>query len=286
MKKFVMKKGIPMIPVIPFLVIAAMYLILPLISIVVKGFWAPGTTEFSLENFTTIFTKTIYKKGIENSIALSFYSTLYGLIVCFLAAMALTKVTGKANSTVMAILSMTSNFAGLPLAFAFMLVLGTNGVFQKVLQAMGLGWLDGFNLYSYDGLLLIFIYFQIPMGTMLLVPSFQAIRKEWREAATLMRCSGLRFWLQVGIPNLLPGLTGTFGMLFANSLTAYATPYVLLSNNYPLMATRITTLVSGDAVPKEELGAALTLVMIVIMLLVIFACNTINKVFYKGGESR
>ena len=250
-----------MIPVIPFLVVAVMYLILPAVGIALQGFQSPVTGAFSLENFQKIFTKIIYIRTIQNSLNLSFISTILGLLISFLAALALTSVSKRTESTVMSILSMSSNFAGLPLAFAFILVLGNTGVVRQLVEAANLHWLDGFDLYSTDGVMLIFIYFQIPLGTLLLVPSFQAIRKEWKEAAALMHANSVQFWLRVGLPMLLPGLMGTFGMLFANALTAYATVYVLMSNNFPLMAIKITTLFTGDSVTQEELGSALSVIM-------------------------
>ena len=75
-------------------------------------------------------------------------------------------------------------------------------------------------------------------------------------------------------------------MLFANALTAYATVYVLVTNNFPLLPTKITTLFTGDALPQEELGSALSLIMIAIMLVVILVCNLLIKWTYKGGEAK
>ncbi|MDO4494137.1 MAG: ABC transporter permease subunit [Clostridia bacterium] len=286
MKKITLKNLIHTIPTFPFFILAVMYMILPMLSIVVNGFLDPSTHAVSMANFTKIFSKTVYVKCITNSLKLSFISTFVGLALSFLIALCLTNVGAKMRTSIMAILSMTSNFAGLPLAFAFILIVGNTGVFKAFLQTFDLHWLDGFNLYSYDGIMMIFIYFQIPLGTMLLVPSFDAIRKEWKEAAVLMRASDLRFWAEVGIPNLIPGIFGTFGMLFANALTAYATVYVLVTNNFPLLATKITSLFTGDAVPQKELGSAMSIIMIAIMLLVIGACNLLVKLTYKGGEQK
>ncbi|MEA4928064.1 MAG: ABC transporter permease subunit [Candidatus Limiplasma sp.] len=286
MKSLVVKKGIPLIPVIPFLVLAVMYLILPAAGIVVKGFRTPGTGVFTLNNFQVIFSKVIYQRTIQNSLNLSLLSSAVGLLISFLAALALTAVGKRTENAVMSILSMSANFAGLPLAFAFILVLGNMGVVRQLLEAANLPWLNDFNLYSTDGVMLIFIYFQIPLGTLLLVPSFQAIRKEWKEAAMLMHANSLQFWTRVGLPMLLPGLTGTFGMLFANALTAYATVYVLMSNNFPLMAIKITTLFTGDSVTQEELGSALSVIMILFMLAVIGLCNLTTKLFYRGGDAK
>ena len=90
MKSLVVKKGIPLIPVIPFLVLAVMYLILPAAGIVVKGFRTPGTGVFTLNNFQVIFSKVIYQRTIQNSLNLSLLSSAVGLLISFLAALALT----------------------------------------------------------------------------------------------------------------------------------------------------------------------------------------------------
>lgn len=286
LKKITLKSLVHTIPTFPFFILAVMYMILPMLSIVTNGFLDPDSHVFSMVNFTKIFTKTIYVKCMTNSLKLSFISTFAGLALSFMIALCLTNVGSKMHTSIMAILSMTSNFAGLPLAFAFILILGNTGVFKAFLQTFDLHWLDKFNVYSYEGIMMIFIYFQIPLGTMLLVPSFEAIRKEWKEAATLMKASDFRFWMEVGIPNLIPGICGTFGMLFANALTAYATVYVLVTNNFPLLATKITSLFTGDAVPQKELGSAMSIIMIAMMLIVIGLCNLIVKLTYKGGEQK
>lgn len=281
------RKKIPLTPIlalVPFVVIATLYLILPLINLAVDGFMAPGTRQFSVENYAAVFTKPVYLASIRNSLRISLASTVIGLLISFFTAMALTQVSERFNNSMMSILSMTSNFAGLPLAFAFIVMLGNSGVIMAILQSGGLHLLDGFNLYSYDGLLIMFIYFQIPLGTMLLVPAFTGIRKAWREAAVLLRANSFQFWSRVGIPMLLPGLTGTFGMLFANAFTAYATVFMLMTTNYALLPIKVTQLFIGDATVQAELGSALSIVMIIILLMVIGLCNLINKLFYKGGE--
>jgi putative spermidine/putrescine transport system permease protein len=140
-----------------------------------------------------------------------------------------------------------------------------------------------FNLYSSQGLMLLFVYFQIPMGTLLMFPGFQAIRPEWKEASALMKANGFQFWCRVGLPVLIPSLAGTFGMLFANALTAYATPFMLMATNYPLLPIKITSMFTGEMAPQPEVGSALSLVMIGIMLAVIGLCNVFKSVFYKGG---
>ena len=184
----------------------------------------------------------------------------------------------------MSMLTLTSNFAGLPLAFSFITMLGYSGVFVLIGKNAGISWLANYNLYSLKGMFLIFVYFQIPMGTLLLLPAFQEIRKEWKEAALLMNCSSFRFWRKIGLPIMMPSIMGTVNMLFANALIAYTTPYLLVNNGVPLLPIKITDMFVGDVRQRPELGSALSIVMLLIMLLVLACTNLVKKFFQKGRD--
>ena len=79
------------------------------------------------------------------------------------------------------LVTMTGNFSGVPLAFAFIIILGINGAVTLLLKSWGL--IDGFNLYSGSGLILIYTYFQILLALLLLYPAFDALQDEWPQAA-------------------------------------------------------------------------------------------------------
>ena len=273
------------ITVLPFLILVLMFLAAPLRNMVVRSFFSPNTGTYGLANYITIFTKAIYLSAIRNSLYLSLLSTIIGIVICFFAAMAAAYATRGWNSKFLAILNMVSNFAGLPLAFAFVIILGRTGVLIEIFEALGLPFFQDFNLYSTDGLLLLFVYFQIPLGTLVLLPAFQSIRKEWKESASLMKANSFQFWWHIGIPVMLPSLADTFSLLFANALTAYATPFMLMSTNYPLLPIKITSMFTGETTIQQELGSALSITMMAIMLLMIFLCNMVKKFFYKGGNN-
>lgn len=74
----------------------------------------------------------------------------------------------KLRDFVSAFANMTSNFAGVPLAFAFIILLGFNGALTLLLKQVGL--LEDFSIYSKSGLILVYTYFQIPLGVLLLYP--------------------------------------------------------------------------------------------------------------------
>lgn len=270
---------------IPFFLLVIFFLIAPLSNMVRESFISPESGAVTLENYLSVLSKPIYLASIRNSLYLTFISTVVGLILSFIAAMAAAQATKNMSSKFLSILNMVANFAGLPLAFAFIILVGKSGVLIEILDQFHIPLLDDFNIYSSQGLLLVFTYFQIPLGTLVLLPSFQSIRKEWKESAALMKASPLQFWWHIGIPVLLPSLADTFSMLFANALTAYATPYMIISTNYPLLPIKITSMFTGEMAQQQELGSALSITMMLIMLIVIFLCNMVKKIFYKGGNS-
>ena len=132
------------------------------------------------------------------------------------------------------------------------------------------------------GMFIIYVYFQIPMGTLLLLPTFEKVKKEWKEAARLMNAGSIRFWLQIGIPVMMPGILGTFNMLFSNAIATYATPYLLVNNSISLLPVKIVDMFVGDVRQRPGLGSSLSIVLLVIVLVEIGLTNLCKKHFEKG----
>jgi len=272
------------VPMLPLLLLAVFFLLVPLGSMLIKSFLLSGGA-FTLGHYKDIFSKEMYLAAVRNSLWLALTSSLWGIVISFFAALSLAEISAKSRSRFLSILSMASNFVAMPLSFAFMVLLGSTGVIMEIASRLNFPLSKIYNLYSGNGLLLVYIDFQISLGTLLLFPAFQGIRKEWKEAAALMRASGMQFWAYIGIPMLVPSLADTFAMLFANAFTAYATAYVIVATNYPLLSIKIAAMYTGEAVPQPNLGAALSIVLLMIILIVIGVCNFVKTRFYKGGNA-
>lgn len=268
-----------LLALIPFLFLIVMYELLPLIMLVVDSLKSEQSKGilFTLENYQKIFSTLSYRKAIANSLKITSISTAFGIVIAFLGARAAYNSRGKFRNVYLTVLNMTSNFAGVPLAFAYMIILGNAGVVKQIADMYGIGFLQDFDLYSSTGLTMIYVYFQIPLSTLLLIPAFNGIRKEWGEANMLLGGTSARFWQKVGIPVLLPSLFSTLSVLFANALSAYATAYALLMNNFSLLPINISASFVGDIKSKPKLGAALSVVMMIIMSIVILVNNYITK---------
>lgn len=265
---------------LPLAFIIIFFECVPLVSMIIKSFIEDG--NFTLNNFMQIFQKPVYLVAIKNSLWITILSTVVGLVIDFFLALSLCKDTGKKKSLYLSLLNLTSTFSGVPLAIAFITMLGTSGVFVLMSKAIGFTPLSSYNLYSMKGMFIIYVYFQIPMGTLLLLPTLDKVKKEWKEAARLMNARSIRFWLQIGIPVMMPGILGTFNMLFANAIATYATPYLLIGNSISLLPIKIVDMFVGDVKQRPGLGSALSLVMLTIMLVEIGLTNLCKKHFERG----
>ncbi len=280
-----LKSKLYLFAILPFLLLVLFYEMAPIFMIVIRSFKPEGHLGFTLEHYKVIFTKRLYLQAVSNSIRIAVISSLIGIVIAFFGAKAANNVNSGWRSSFINILNMTSNFAGIPLAFAFIILLGNVGILVLFGKAMGIHALANFDMYSFQGLLLTYIYFQIPLATLLLIPVFNGLRKEWKEAVVLLGGSSFIYWVKVAIPAIMPSFLATLSVLFSNAIAAYATAYALLANNYSLLPIRISEQFVGELVQRKEFGSALAVVLMSTMVI----ATLINNYFIKksgGGALR
>lgn len=266
------------LPLLPFFVFAALFLILPT-ALILAGSFQDAAGNFTLENFRRLSRPNIlaaYKVTIELSAA----SALGGAVFGFLLAYAV-QAGGLPKSFRPALLSFSgvaSNFAGVPLAFAFISTLGRMGIVTAVLRSFGVDLYDsGFSLYSFWGLCLAYLYFQIPLMVLVISPPIEALRVEWREAAQSLGASRLRFWIEVALPILAPSLLSSTLLLFGNAFGAYATAYALTGGMLNLVTILIGAQIRGDVLHDPNLGYALAAGMVAVMTLTTVLANLLRS---------
>ncbi|WP_337267025.1 ABC transporter permease [Oryzifoliimicrobium ureilyticus] len=260
------KRFIDWLGVLPFMLFAALFLIIPTLYLIVGAFLTPDG-RFTLQNIVDLFTPTILS-AYWISIRVSVASALGGALIGFFLAWAvvLGGLPPWVRSTLMTFSGVASNFAGVPLAFAFIATLGRTGLVTIFLREwFGFNlYSTGFNLLSFFGLTITYMYFQIPLMVLILTPALDGIKKEWREAASILGASNAQYWRMVAFPILWPSLLGTTLLLFANAFGAIATAYALTGSSLNIVPILLYAQIRGDVLHNANLGYALALGMIVI----------------------
>jgi putative spermidine/putrescine transport system permease protein len=240
------------------------------------------TTEggFTLSNLEAMFDEP-YATAFRNSIEVSLVTALAGGGLGFLIAYAAIRDgTPRIVRTVLTTFSgVAANFAGIPLAFAFIATLGTIGVVTTFLADLGLNpYEHGFSLFTKTGIELTYLYFQIPLMILVIAPAIDGLRREWREAAANLGATPLQFWRYVGFPILTPSLLGAIVLLFGNSFAAYATAYGLTGGGISLVPITIGYFISGDVLDNPHLAQALALGMFVVLTVMMAIYIPLNRI--------
>ena len=258
-------KWLALLCLVPFAVFFIVFQIAPLVWVLIHSVQSEDS-GWGLANFSKIFSSRFYLQAIQHSLEISFWSSVFGIVIAVLGSYSLRKVDSRLRNFVNAFANMTSNFSGVPLAFAFIILLGFNGSITIMLKQAGI--IEDFNLYSKTGLIILYTYFQIPLGVLLLYPAFDSRREDWRESASLLGANSWQFWRFIGLPVLTPALLGTFVILLANALGAYATVYALTTGNFNVLPIRIAAMVSGDISLDPNMASALAVILVGLMTLV------------------
>ena len=252
--------------VAPFFLFALLFLILPTLHIVVGAFRETGG-GWTFDNILNLRQQSILNAYWVSS-KVSSWSALLGCLIGFAmaASVVLWGVPRRLRNPLLTFSGVASNFAGVPLAFAFIATIGPAGLITLWLRSeLGINLRAyGFNLLSSWGLILTYLFFQIPLMILIITPALDGLRREWREAAQVLGATGGQYWRMVALPILFPSILGCMALLFANAFGAVATAIALTGPALNIAPILLYAQIRGDVLGNPNLGYALALGMIVV----------------------
>ena len=143
------------------------------------------------------------------------------------------RASSVAKRFVTSLCGVLAQFGGVTLAFAFIASFGMTGLITVWLNAVGVDTGTGFWLYEWNkGLVLVYMYFQIPLMVIVFLPALEGLRPQWREATETLGGTTWTYWRRVAGPILLPSFLGAMLLLFANAFSAYATAAALITQGH------------------------------------------------------
>ena len=252
-------------PALPLLAIIGFFFLFPIFRLIYVSFMSNENT-FTLDNFRTTMQEP-YRSGFFNSIKIGLFSAAIAVLPGAVAAYFIeSRGPVKLRRTISVMSGVLANTGGVPLAFMFYAALGIQGQLTKVLKFFGWDIYAGrFSLGTFLGLLIVYLYFQLPLMIIVFSPAIVALRREWAEAARNLGASQLNYWIKIGIPLLFPSFIASFLLLFASGFSAYATANALTIGDIALTPLQIGGLLDGNVSASQiNLGKALGVVMIVI----------------------
>lgn len=268
----------PTLAMAPFVIYTFLGLGIPTAAVVELAFRSEAG-KLTLSNLSTV-TQGTYRLGFENSILLAaITSVLPGILGLFLAYAIQTSRSGILRRLVATASGVLANFGGINLTFIFIATLGSTGFLTAWLNVIKLNpWHYGFNLYSFFGVVIVYMYFQIPLMVLVITPALGGLRPAWREAAENLGASSFSYWRTVGVPVLLPSVLGGMLLLFGSGFAAYATADTLTAGTVTLVPIQIGEVLNGNVISgQENIGYAVGFGMLVVLSITMILYGLVRR---------
>jgi putative spermidine/putrescine transport system permease protein len=253
---------------VPFAAYIILGLFIPLIAVLIGAFQNASTGAWTFANIDDA-THGAYLHGFEQSLELSLIASVIPGVCGLLIAYAIfTAKRGRVlRQMVITASGVFANFGGVPLAFLFIASLSSTALVTGWLNDIGLNiYSAGFTLFDLFGVAVVYMYFQIPLMVLIILPALEGLRPAWREAAENLGARSWSYWRHIGGPVLLPSFLSCLMLLFGSALSAYATAEALTGGTIPLTPIQIGTLINGNVIASEaNVGKALGLGMVIII---------------------
>lgn len=253
------------LPVAPFVVFVGVFLLMPAVVVFQKALVRVDEPKAPMIEAIT----GQFRKSFIFSMQISAITAVLGAMFGTMVAASIVRLGHRRGlrNALTGYSAVAANLGGIPLAFAFLAALGMQGLVTKILKTSGIDLTAmGFRISDFWGIVAVYLYFQIPLMTLVMLPAIDGLKTTWREAAANLGAGDGQYWRLIALPLLLPSLIAGFLLLFANAFAAYATAYALSSGGSRLVPVQIRFFLQGDTITgKTNLGYALAAWMIIIM---------------------
>jgi putative spermidine/putrescine transport system permease protein len=247
-----------------------LFLGVPAIAVGIGAFEKSSGHGFTMANINTA-TTGVYMLGFKNSLKMALVTSIVpGVAGTFLAYAIHTSKGIWLRRLCVTASGVFANFGGIPLAFLFIASIGAeNALVNNWLADVGVHLWPRFDLYTFAGVALVYMYFQVPLMVLVTLPAFEGLKKSWHEAAENLGAHSWQYWRYIGVPVLMPSILGSTLLLFGSALAAYATADALTAGTLALTPLQIGSFLNGNVIAGEQnVGKALALGLVLIVAVV------------------
>jgi putative spermidine/putrescine transport system permease protein len=267
----------------PFAVYVLLFLAVPAVLAVGSSFFdkAGAFTFANLSAFADPHIQLDFFNSFWVSLVTAVLGAVLGAIICF--ALLSAKPDGALRSVIDSASSVLAQFGGLMLAFAFIATIGIQGAITQALISAGFteNIFNDFNggplLYSVTGLLIPYLYFQIPLMVLSFMPAMEGLKATWGEANATLGGTRFTYWTRIAFPILAPAFFGSMILLFANSFSSYATAAALIDQGGIVPLAIHQQLSSETVVGATNVAGVLALGMVIVMIVVMSIYSLLQR---------
>lgn len=267
-------------PVLPFLLCAGGLLLGAGVWLLVESFRSPGG-GWSAAAWSNVLGPGLNRSAIVESLKLGLVVASVSAVLGTVVAWYVANLARRGRALAHSVALVAANFGGASLAIAMVSTFGSVG-FVTLLVRDWFGTGLGFDLYGFWGLALVYVYFNLPLFVLLVLPAMSALRPEWWEAVQVSAGTRLDYWRSVGGPVLFPFALAGWVLIFAWALGQFSVPYALLGEaaGQPLLTLRLGDFLFSATAGTDRFQRAAALSVLLV------AFSAVALVVYRALAAR
>lgn len=263
----------------PGTVMLLLFLFLPLLSILFPTFFKETITFGNyIEFFKDSYNLGILWRTFKISIIVTVICVLAGVPTAYFMSLA----SKRARSVLLAVTLFPLLTNSVVRSFAWITILGRNGVLNSLLMHMKIIKAPLSMLYTEFAIIIGTVYLFLPVLITTVLGVLDNIDNDLIEAAQTLGASYFKSFMKVILPLCVPGILVGSMLVFTGTLTAYTTPQLLGGNKNMMLSTMLYQ--EASALGNWESAGVIALVMIVLTLIVMKLFNFIAKQADRRGE--
>lgn len=273
-----MQKRYQYVLLLPGVLFLTAFLVVPIVSMIGTTFY--DEHGFTIQGYVDFFKDRYFMDILLTTLRVSITTTVICIILGFPAAYYMSKLRPRMKAIMLLLTIFPLLTSPVVRTFSWMVILGKNGVLNKILIGTGLLKEPLNILYTTTSITIGLVHLFLPLIIITLVGVMENIETDLLKAAESLGASKLAVFSKVVFPLCIPGLLIGSILVFVGSFTAYTTP-ALLGGKQRV----ISTLLQQNAMTLNDwqMASIIATVMIVVTVLVITIMNSMAKKLNPKG---
>ena len=266
----------------PLVVLLLVLLIYPVGQLLLLSF--VGDQGFSLTQYHRLFESSVYVNVLLITLKISLWTTFFSVVAGYPVAYLISSLSAKRKTSLLfwVLLSFWTSF--LVRTFAWVVLLGRNGVVNQLLQALGILDAPANLLYNFGSVLVGMVHALMPLAVLTMLSVMENIDRNLpRAASTLGARPGTAFW-KIYFPLSMPGVAAAAIMVFVTAIGFFITP-ALLGGRKETMITQIIIDQVQQTMNWEFAGAVSVLLLVVVLVVFAIYDKVLGLSTMTGGAS-
>ncbi len=254
------------------------FFLIPMIFILAKTLLTNGFSDF-----TDFFTDSFYLNILWTTVRVSLVSTLISLLLGYPTAYYMARTHSKLKNVMMVVILFPFLVSAVVRSYGWMVILGSNGLLNQLLQALGLISQPLKILNTETAVIIGMIHLLIPYMILSLVGILQSIDPNVEYAAYSLGANPVKTFTKVIFPLSLPGIISGCVLVFTMSMTSYVTPKLLGGSKFRMMATMVVQEINVNFDWGAASAISYILLAVILIVQVVVVLSTSGYMKRMGG---